>query len=109
MESVIFPDLNKIYCGNSYSILKTWPDSFVNTVVTSPPYYNLRSYGDIEGQVGVEEAPEKYVSRLVEIFREVRRVLKNDGVLWLVIGDSYWGKTGMPGPINGLEKEETMH
>lgn len=94
MESVIFPDLNKIYCGDSYSILKTWPDSFVNTVVTSPPYYNLRSYGDIEEQVGVEETPEKYVSRLVEIFREVRRVLKNDGVLWLVIGDSYWGING---------------
>src|ERR1035441_2723605 len=57
--------------------------------VTSPPYYGLRDYG-VAGQVGLEETPEQYIEKLVNIFREVRRVMKDDGTLWVNIGDSYY-------------------
>jgi DNA modification methylase len=56
--------------------------------VTSPPYYNLRNYG-VDGQIGLEETPEAFVQKMVEVFREVRRVTRGDGVLWLNLGDSY--------------------
>ena len=58
--------------------------------VTSPPYYGLRDYGGEENQIGMEESPEKYVDQLVEVFRNVREVLTDDGTLWLNIGDSYY-------------------
>lgn len=64
------------------------PDESVHTCVTSPPYWGLRDYGQ-PGQIGLEKTPEEYVTRLVEVFREVRRVLRNDGTLWLNLGDSY--------------------
>ena len=62
----------------------------VNCVVTSPPYFNLRDYGH-DGQIGLEASPEAFVAKLVEVFREVRRVLRDDGTLWLNLGDSYSG------------------
>ena len=68
--------------------LKTLPDKSVNCCVTSPPYYGLRDY-KVAGQIGLEETPEEYVNKQVEVFREVKRVLKDDGTLWLNIGDSY--------------------
>lgn len=58
--------------------------------VTSPPYYGLRDYG-VDGQIGLEDTPEQFIDKLVSVFREVRRVLKDDGTLWINIGDSYWG------------------
>jgi DNA modification methylase len=64
--------------------------------VTSPPYWRLRDYG-VKGQIGIEATPGEYVSRMVEVFREVRRVLKNDGTLWLNLGDSYAGSWGNQG------------
>jgi site-specific DNA-methyltransferase (adenine-specific) len=60
----------------------------VHTCVTSPPYFGLRDYG-VDGQIGLEDTPDAYVTRLVEVFREVRRVLRDDGTLWLNLGDSY--------------------
>jgi DNA modification methylase len=63
----------------------------VQCVVTSPPYFQLRDYQCGPPQLGLEATPEQYVAALVEVFREVRRVLRDDGVLWLVLGDSYWG------------------
>jgi DNA modification methylase len=84
---------NQILLGDCLETLKTLPDCSVQTCVTSPPYYGLRDYG-IEGQIGLEETPEAYVEKLVAVFREVKRVLKNDGTAWLVIGDSYWGGKG---------------
>ena len=60
----------------------------VNCCVTSPPYWGLRDYG-VEGQLGLEDTPEEYVSRMVDVFKEVKRVLKSDGTLWLNLGDSY--------------------
>ena len=62
----------------------------VNCVVTSPPYFGLRDYGH-DGQIGLEASPDAFVARLVDVFREVRRVLRDDGTLWLNLGDSYAG------------------
>ena len=70
--------------------LKTLADESVHCVVTSPPYWGLRTYG-VDGQMGLEKTPEEYVSKIVEVFREVKRVLREDGTLWLNLGDSYWG------------------
>lgn len=80
----------KILCGNAKDILKTIPDNSVNCCVTSPPYYNLRDYGN-KNQLGLEKTPEEYIARLTEVFHEVKRVMKDDGTLWLNIGDSYAG------------------
>jgi len=79
---------NKIHNGNALEILKTFPDESISMCVTSPPYYNLRTY-HADGQIGIEKTPEEYTERLVEVFREVKRVLRNDGVFWLNLGDSY--------------------
>lgn len=85
--------------GDSLSLLCQMPDKCVHTCVTSPPYYGLRDYG-IDGQIGLEETPEIYVSRLVDVFREVRRVLRDDGTLWLNLGDSYYSPTKGSGGSN---------
>lgn len=78
--------------------LRELPDCSVNCCVTSPPYYGLRDYG-VDGQIGLEETPEAYVEKMVAVFREVRRVLKDDGTLWLNLGDSYASNTkGSGGP-----------
>lgn len=69
-------------------MLKGLPDESVQMCVTSPPYWGLRDYG-ADGQIGLEQTPEEYVSKLVAVFHEVKRVLRNDGTLWLNLGDSY--------------------
>ena len=81
---------NTIINGNSLEVLKSLPDNSIDCCVTSPPYYALRDYG-CDGQIGLEETPEKYIERLCEVFSEVRRVLTPEGTLWLNIGDSYNG------------------
>lgn len=86
--------IDKIFCGNTTDILKTLPSDLVDCCVCSPPYYGLRSYlpeghPDKALEIGLEATPEAYVSKLVEVFREVRRVLKKEGTLWLNLGDSY--------------------
>jgi len=82
--------------GDVVEQLRTLPDCSVQCVVTSPPYYGLRDYG-IDGQIGMEETPELFVSKIVEVFREVKRVLRDDGTLWLNFGDSYNGSGGSGG------------
>lgn len=82
------PAVDRIYQGSCIDVMKQWPDGFINTCVTSPPYYGLRDYG-VKGQLGLEDSPDKYVTSLVNTFREVRRVLRDDGTLWLNLGDSY--------------------
>lgn len=86
---------NIILNGDSVEILKTLPAESVHCCITSPPYYGLRDYG-IDGQIGREETPEKYIERLLAVFREVWRVLRSDGTLWLNISDTYCG-TGSKG------------
>jgi DNA modification methylase len=76
-----------LHVGDSLAVLKALPDEYVNCCVTSPPYWGLRDYG-VGGQLGLESTPEEYVARMVEVFREVRRVLRSDGVCWLNLGDS---------------------
>ena len=71
-------------------MMKTLPDKSVNCCVTSPPYFGLRDYGN-DGQIGLEETPEAFVQKMVEVFSEVKRVLRDDGTLWLNLGDSYAG------------------
>jgi len=94
-------DTNVILEGDCIQSLKSLPEGIVNTCVTSPPYYGLRDYGE-QGQVGLEETPEEYVQKLVEVFREVKRVLRDDGTLWLNLGDSYSGSG--KGPAGNLGK-----
>lgn len=77
--------------GDTRHVLATLPADSVNCVVTSPPYWGLRDYGH-GGQIGLESTPEAYVAELVAVFREVRRVLREDGTVWLNIGDSYFSK-----------------
>jgi DNA modification methylase len=85
--------MNKIFCGDALDELRKLPDAFIDCCITSPPYYGLRNYG-VDGQIGLEQTPEAYVAKLVAIFREVRRVLKDKGTLWLNLGDSYCGYKG---------------
>ena len=77
-----------IHNGDCLEVLRTLPDESVQCCVTSPPYWGLRDYGH-DGQIGLESTPEAYVGRMVDVFREVRRVLREDGTLWLNLGDSY--------------------
>jgi len=79
--------------GDSLEMLQGLPDRSVQCCVTSPPYWGLRDYGH-EGQIGLEPTPEAYVAKMVEVFREVRRVLREDGTLWLNLGDSYARQAG---------------
>lgn len=83
----------QIITGDALQSLKVMPDGSVDCIVTSPPYWGLRDYGH-EGQMGLEPTPEAYVSNMVAVFREVRRVLKPTGTLWLNLGDSYAGYHG---------------
>ncbi len=81
--------------------LRAMPDASVHCCVTSPPYFGLRDYGH-DGQIGLEPTPDEFVAAMVEVFREVRRVLRDDGTLWLNLGDSYcstdkWGGGGNVG------------
>lgn len=80
--------------GDCLTVLRGMESSTVDTCVTSPPYFGLRDYG-VDGQIGLEDTPEAYVARLVEVFREVRRVLRDDGTLWLNLGDSYANSGGL--------------
>ncbi len=91
----------QILQGNCADVLPTIPDEFVNCCVTSPPYWGLRSY-KVDGQFGLERTPEEYVEKIVGVFREVRRVLRDDGTLWLNLGDSYAGHN-LPGWRPGNE------
>jgi len=84
-------------------VLKTLPSESVHCVVTSPPYWGLRDYG-VGGQLGLEETPQEYVDHMVEVFREVWRVLREDGVCWLNLGDSYAG-SGKGRNSNGTHQE----
>lgn len=78
----------RILVGDALERLQQLPDGSVQTCVTSPPYWGLRDYGH-DGQMGLESTPDQYVANMVEVFRQVRRLLADDGTLWLNLGDSY--------------------
>ncbi len=75
--------------GDCLQMLKRLPSKSINTCITSPPYWGLRNYNDEEKQLGMEDTPEEFVDNLVKVFREVKRVLRDDGTVWLNLGDSY--------------------
>jgi len=93
----LHPVLNQIYCNDAAAQLRDFAADSVDMIVTSPPYYQQRNYQDAT-QIGLESSPAAYVARLVEVFREARRVLKPTGTLWLVLGDKYAQKQllGLP-------------
>ncbi len=86
----------RILTGSCLETLPTLAPESVQCCVTSPPYWGLRDYGH-PGQFGLEKTPQEYVENMLRVFREVRRVLRNDGVLWLNLGDSYAGGNGTTG------------
>lgn len=84
---------HQILVGDCLELLRQMPDRSVHCCITSPPYYGPRDYG-VPGQIGLEETPSEFIARLVEVFREVRRVLRDDGTCWVNMGDSYAGSWG---------------
>jgi DNA modification methylase len=96
-------ETNTIYNENCIDTLRRMPDGFVQCCITSPPYYGLRDYGNAD-QIGLEETPEAYVQKLVEVFRDVKRALRDDGTLWLNLGDSY-ANTGNEHPNKTRRKD----
>lgn len=86
-------DMATIYQGDCREVLREMPAESINCCVTSPPYFGLRDYG-VDGQIGLEQTPEEYVAQMVSVFREVWRVLREDGTVWLNLGDSYAGGAG---------------
>lgn len=98
--------ITKIIFGDAFENLKMLPDESINCCVTSPPYYVLRDYG-VEGQIGLESSPEEYIEKLVRVFREVKRVLRPDGTLWLIIADTYAGSG--KGAWKNKEKQKSVY
>jgi len=86
----------RLLTGDCRDVLKRLLAGSVHCLVTSPPYYRLRDYG-VDGQIGLEASPSEYIEKLVEVFREVRRVLRSDGTCWVCLGDSYAGSWGNQG------------
>ncbi len=95
-EEIVVGDC-EIWQGDCLDILRGIAAQSIQCCITSPPYFGLRDYG-VDGQIGLEKTPDEYVAKMVAVFREVRRVLKDDGTLWLNLGDSYTGsgKGGNP-------------
>lgn len=101
--------INQCHFGDCLETLRRMPDGIAQTCVTSPPYFGLRDYGH-DGQIGLESTPDDFVAKLVAVFREVRRVLKDDGTMWLNIGDSYAANRGyqVPSTKGGAKHSESQ-
>ena len=93
--------------GDCREVLRTLPDESVHCIVTSPPYFGLRDYG-VAGQIGLEPSPDAFVDEMVAVFRDVRRVLRADGTLWLNLGDSY-ANDGKWGGHTGGKHVKALH
>ena len=103
-----YKDKNKIICGDALEELKKIPDESVDCVVTSPPYWALRDYG-ITGQLGLEPTFQEYITKLCDIFDEVKRVLKKEGTCWVNVGDTYFNSpTGKHDNFRGDISEKTF-
>lgn len=89
-----------LHHGDALEVLRSMPDQDVDCIVTSPPYFGLRDYG-VDGQIGAEASPAEFVAAMVAVFREARRVLADDGTLWLNLGDSYASDSKWGGSTGG--------
>ncbi|SFA82382.1 DNA modification methylase [Pseudomonas simiae] len=98
---------HRVLIGDCIESMRTLPDKSVQMCVTSPPYYGLRDYG-MAGQIGLEETPAEFIERLVEAFREVRRVLRNDGTVWVNMGDTYASIAGGYAPGGSAGKHDMV-
>lgn len=97
----------RILQGNCLDVLPTLSDESVHCCVTSPPYYALRDYG-VDGQIGMEATPEEFIDVMVRVFREVRRVLRDDGTCWVNMGDSYASHPGGGQGKNGAMADRSI-
>lgn len=104
---MIDPALSAHYTGDCRALLRQLPPACVQTCICSPPYWGLRDY-DTPGQIGLEASPQEYVRELVKVFRAVRRKLKEDGTLWLNLGDSYAGSRSGPQGESGEMADRTV-
>lgn len=86
----------RLICGDALEVLRERKSDSIQCCISSPPYYKLRDY-EVEGQIGLESTPEQFIENLVEIFREVKRILRPDGTLWLNLGDRFNGSGGAGG------------
>lgn len=84
--------IDTVQHSDALEFIKTLPDGCINSIITSPPYFGQRDYGD-DAQIGLEETAQEYIDALIAVFREARRVLKKDGTFWLNIGDNFVGAT----------------
>lgn len=102
----------RIILGDCIDGMQTLPNQSVQTVVTSPPYYGLRDYG-MDGQIGLEQTPDAYVEKMVSVFGEVKRILRDDGTVWLNLGDSYAGNNSQASNNGragyGTPREKIVH
>ena len=98
-------EVNKIYCGDALEVLKTFPDECIDMAITSPPYWALRDYG-VKGQLGLEPTFKEYITKLCDIFDEVKRVLKKEGTCWVNLGDTYGGSWQDSGSRAGGQREK---
>ena len=101
MKKKVQEIVNTVFLGDCRDVLKDYPDKCVDTCITSPPYWGLRDY-KVDNQIGLEDEVDEYIGQLVDVFAEVNRILKDDGTLWLNLGDSYAGSTGRSGGISDI-------
>jgi len=83
---------NNLFIGDALEVLSTYPDECIDCIVTSPPYWNLRDY-EVDNQLGLEPTPDEYIRKLGNITKEMKRVLRSTGSMWIVIADTYYGST----------------
>lgn len=86
-------ETGKVYCGDYLKLMKELPDESIDCIITSPPYWAIRDYG-VKGQIGLEEHPQQYIDKIVELMREAKRVLKPTGTVFLNLGDSFYTRSG---------------
>lgn len=96
-------ETDKVYQGDVLEILRTFPDDSIDCICTSPPYWSVRDY-QVEGQIGLEEHPQQYINKIVEVMKECKRVLKPTGVIFLNLGDSFYTKSGSGQGNNFMEQ-----
>lgn len=99
---------HRIITGDCIEGMKTLPDGSIHTCITSPPYFGLRSYDGGECEIGQEDTVDAYVQKMVEVFREVKRILRDDGTLWLNLGDSYMSSKNCAPPPQTIGGQRGM-